>query len=126
VLDFGKVAATFVDSQTGQAVRIHPHPQARHVTNTFASQEPSRWHAYLAAYQVMPVEALLVAQPVRLVVSLEAIVSRPSAITICERCGEEILNEREIRLETQVLCRACAGGAYGGVYYETIDLPTRT
>ena len=31
---------------------------------------------------------------------------------ICDRCGEEILNEREVVVEGLTLCRYCACGGY--------------
>jgi formylmethanofuran dehydrogenase subunit E len=112
VLDFGKMAATFVDTHTKQAVRIIPHPDARKVVSRYAPRAKDHWHAYLEAYQVMPQDELLVTQPVQLIVSMKAITSREDAHALCDRCGEEIFNEREVHLENQVLCRSCAGGSY--------------
>lgn len=112
MVDYGKVAATFVDTHTGRAIRIHPHPQSRSRAARYAPGAPGRWHAQLAAYQVMPDDELLVVQPVVLSVSLEAILSHPEARAVCERCGEEIINEREVMAGGSTLCRACAGEAY--------------
>jgi len=47
VYDFGKVAATFVDTQTGRAARIVPSAQSRQLAKTYAPKAESRWHAYL-------------------------------------------------------------------------------
>ncbi|MCA9913987.1 MAG: TraR/DksA C4-type zinc finger protein, partial [Anaerolineae bacterium] len=41
-----------------------------------------------------------------------AIISRPGVRVNCDLCGEEILNEREVHLGGQTLCRACADGGY--------------
>lgn len=112
VVDFGKMAATFVNRESGEALRIIPHPTARKLCSKYATDATDRWHAYLFGYQEMPEEELLQAQPVQLSVSLAAIVSRSDARTICVRCGEEIFNQREIVVEGTVLCRACAGQAY--------------
>lgn len=112
LIDEGKVAATFVDTQTGNAVRIAPHPNTRTLARQYAPDARSRWHAYLIAYQLMPVTDLLVAQPVTLTVDLKAIISRNGIRTTCERCGEEIINAREIIHDGQVVCRTCAGDRY--------------
>ena len=40
VLDFGKVAATFVDTQTGRAVRITPSASTRHRAKVYARKRP--------------------------------------------------------------------------------------
>ncbi|WP_322511376.1 FmdE family protein [Chloroflexus sp.] len=112
LVDEGKVAATFVDSQTGQAVRITPRPDSREQARRFAPDARSRWHAYLIAYQLMPVTDLLAAQPVTLTVDLKAIISRNGIRTVCDCCGEEIINAREVVRNGQTLCRTCAGDGY--------------
>jgi formylmethanofuran dehydrogenase subunit E len=112
VIDFGKVAATFVDTATGRAVRIVPRHEARAAAQRYAPAARSRWHAQLAAYQIIPDVELLAARTVRLTVSLEQLLSKPGRRVNCEACDEEILNEREIVHEEMILCRACAGEGY--------------
>lgn len=112
VQDYGKIAATLVDTLTGRAVRLTPSPQARQIAQHTTPDAPTRWHAYLEAYQVLPDEQLLTVQPVRLVKSIHAIMSRPEARELCAQCGEEIFNEREEFVQGQILCRHCAGDVY--------------
>jgi formylmethanofuran dehydrogenase subunit E len=112
VIDFGKLAATFVDTHTGQAVRVVPRPGVREAAWRLAPMASNRWTAQLEGYQLMPEPELLLAQPVTLGVDLEKLISRPGLRVTCEACGEEILNEREVIHEEMVLCRACAGEAY--------------
>jgi formylmethanofuran dehydrogenase subunit E len=110
--DYGKVAATFVDTDSGRAVRVVPRPKARCQAAAFAPGAANTWEAQLLGYQRMPAAQLLAAQGVRLRTPIEQIVSRPGRKTICEACGEEILNEREIVSAGRTLCRACAGQCY--------------
>ncbi|MBI5879720.1 MAG: TraR/DksA C4-type zinc finger protein [Chloroflexi bacterium] len=119
--DYGKVAATFVDTQTGAAVRIHPHPRSRVIAQRYAPDAPDRWHAQLKAYQVMPDAELLVAQSVMLDMGLDELISRHGLRVVCVRCGEDIINEREVRSDDGVLCRACAGKAYYRVQHKAPD-----
>ena len=112
VEDYGKVAATFVDTQTGRAVRIVPRRDARYIAQLFAPDAGDKWEAYLLGYQRMPAEELLAVQPVELRRPVEQIISRPGKQVICDRCGEEIINEREIITAGSVLCRACSGPSY--------------
>jgi formylmethanofuran dehydrogenase subunit E len=112
VVDFGKMAATLVNTKTGEAVRVAPQPDARRLARTFAPEARSRWHAYLDAYQVIPDGMLMSLQQVSLTQSIAEILSKPSARVNCESCGEEILNEREIKEDGKILCRSCAGAAY--------------
>jgi formylmethanofuran dehydrogenase subunit E len=112
LIDFGKVAATFVDTRTNRALRIRPRADVREQAQRYAPEAQSRWHAYLAAYQVMPVAELLAYQPVTLTIDLQALISRAGARTTCTRCGEEIINEREVLRDGAPICRGCAGENY--------------
>lgn len=115
VYDFGKMAATLVDTQNGRSLRVIPHPDSRDLATKYAPHAASRWHAYLEAYQVIPDEELLIVREVQLTQTIEAIISRPGARAICQACGEEIINEREVHCHGRILCRACAGEAYYGM-----------
>jgi formylmethanofuran dehydrogenase subunit E len=112
LMDYGKVAATFIDTRTERAVRISPRLDVRDTAVCYAPNSKSRWHTYLEAYQVMPNEALLLAQSVTLNIALKEIISRPGVRATCEQCGEEIINEREVMQNGRVLCRGCAEPAY--------------
>lgn len=110
--DYGKVAATFVDVETGEAFRIRPHPLARQRAQVTVPHAPSRWEAQLNGYRQMDDSLLLESQAVELAVPLSRLISRPGARVGCHACGEDIINERELFRDGLVLCRACAGEAY--------------
>ena len=112
VEDYGKIAATFVDVVTGQAIRITPQLDVRERAYRYAGDELRHYFAQLRAYQSMPDAELLTVQSVCLKVPIEKIVSRAGVRVNCERCGEEIINEREVVLDGQVLCHRCAFGGY--------------
>lgn len=112
VEDYGKLAATCVDRETGRALRVAPAPAARERALAYAAGARSRWHAYRAGYLALPDTALLVAQPVALTVELAVIISRAAARAVCAACGEEVMNEREVLRDGRTLCRACADGGY--------------
>jgi formylmethanofuran dehydrogenase subunit E len=107
--DWGKVAATIADTHTGRAFRITPAPDAREAARTHAPDERGKWRAQLKAYKTMPDENLLVWEPVTLTVDLQAIVSKAGLRVPCARCGEDIMNAREIQREGIVFCARCAG-----------------
>ncbi len=112
VMDYGKVAATFVNTESGEAVRIVPRTGIRSEARNYAPEARNRWIAQLNGYQVMPPHELLLAEPVQLTVNLERLISRAGVRVNCKVCGEEIMNEREVVREGMVLCRSCAGDAY--------------
>lgn len=120
VMDYGKSAATFVDTATARALRIIPHPQARTLAPKYAPEASDRWQAQLLGYQVMPPKELLLTQDVMLTVSLRAIISQHGHRVVCDECGEDVINEREIQQDGRTLCLACVTGAY----YQPIEAPT--
>jgi formylmethanofuran dehydrogenase subunit E len=120
VVDYGKSAATFVDTLAERAIRVSRTRESRMRAMEYAPYAPDLWHAQLTAYQIMPANELLRAQPVTLTVSLKAIISVHGKRVVCEECREDIINERLVRVEGKTLCRACALGSY----YESADKPT--
>ncbi len=114
VEDYGKVAATFVDTHSGQAIRSAPSPTTRERAAAFAPDALDRWEAMLLGYQRMTPADLFVWQPVILTTPVAAIISRAGQRASCDHCGEEILNEREVVIGSATLCRHCA---YGGYYH---------
>ena len=112
VEDYGKTAATFVDTQTGRAMRVAPSLDIRQKAYAYAPAEPRHYFAQMQAYQIMPDNEMMTVQEVTLNTSIEQIISRPGIRVDCDVCGEEIINEREIKQNGLTLCRACAGTSY--------------
>ncbi len=120
VEDYGKVAATFVDTKTGCVVRVAPTLDVRQKAYSYAPDEPRHYFAQMQAYQIMPDNEMFTITAVRLATSIEAIVSRPGVRVNCEVCGEEIMNEREVKQNGLTLCRACTGNSY---YHTPVCIP---
>ncbi|MFN8433892.1 MAG: FmdE family protein [Anaerolineales bacterium] len=107
VEDYGKVASTFVHVKTGRAVRIAPVLDIREQAALFVPSEPRHYFAQMQAYQTMPDEIMFTITEVKLSTPIQEIISRPSVRVNCDVCGEEIMNEREIHSDGQILCRHC-------------------
>ena len=112
VEDYGKAAATFIDTQAGKAVRVAPILDIRERACAFTPEESRHYFAQMQAYQTMPDEEMTTVQEVSLNISIEQIVSRPGMRVNCDICGEEIMNEREILRDGLILCQSCAGDGY--------------
>jgi formylmethanofuran dehydrogenase subunit E len=112
VEDYGKIAATFVDVKTGTAMRVIPRLDVRERAYAYMPNERRHYFAQLEAYQIMPNEELLEVQTVELIKPIAEIVSRPGVRVNCSVCGEEIINEREVRRDGLKLCHNCVGKAY--------------
>lgn len=123
VEDYGKVAATFIEVDKGQAVRVVPQLDVRQKASEYAPDKERRYFAQLKGYQIMPEPELLSIKPVRLVPPVEEIISRAGVRVNCDLCGEEIINEREISRDDLILCRACAGPVYYQPAPESVPVP---
>ena len=123
VEDYGKVAATFVDTVTGQAVRIAPALDVREKACAYAPDEPRHYFAQMRAYQIMPDDEMFTFTTVALGIPVEEIISRPGVRVNCDMCGEEIMNEREVHRDELTLCRACAGNRYYQPVLSSVHIP---
>ena len=112
VIDYDKVAATFVDTQREMTIRIAPSSAARHLALAHALEACNPWAAMLLGYQRTAPAELFVWQMVVLATPVAVLISRPGYRARCDRCGEEILNEREVRVAGGTPCRPCATGGY--------------
>ena len=74
----------------------------------------------LDAYQHLPIQDLFCWRTVHLAVDLKALISSHGVRVNCAICGEEILNEREMTIDGQPVCRACSGDAYYSSQTETV------
>lgn len=112
VEDYGKVAATFVDTLTSTAVRLAPALDIRDKAYAYAPGEARHYFAQMQAYRVMPAAEMFSFSPVELTKPLDSILSRPGMRVNCDLCGEEIMNEREFVSDGMTLCLPCAQGGY--------------
>jgi formylmethanofuran dehydrogenase subunit E len=112
IQDFGKIAAVFANVQTGQAIRLSPRPDIRQRSLVFTPEIKTKYYAQLKGYQVMPDGELFNFQEVVLEPSLKSILSRPGLRVKCVQCGEEIINERQVLVNGEILCGVCAGRGY--------------
>jgi formylmethanofuran dehydrogenase subunit E len=93
-------------------VRIIPSAQSRQLAPLAAPDAKNHWEAYLLGYQRMTDEELLTIQPVHLELSVEQLMSHAGIRINCSHCGEEIINEREVMIDNEPWCKACAGERY--------------
>ena len=109
--DWGKVAATFCDLQTGRAVRIAAKESSKQAAKEMFPDLP-REECQQKAYAQLPDEVLFSKEWVRVEVQPEDLPGFKGPRVVCAQCGEGINFKREIVREGRTLCRACAGEAY--------------
>lgn len=114
-LDYGKVAATFLNLETGEAVRVVARDDSRDAVRNYAPPELDKSEAQLYAYKVMPDEELFTLTHVRVEVSDMDLPGRPLKRVACDDCGEGVNDGREVLRAGRTLCKSCADGAYYSV-----------
>jgi formylmethanofuran dehydrogenase subunit E len=111
-LDFGKMAATFVDLQTARAVRVVAKESSKQRAKELYPEIEDRNRQQMTAYRQMPDPDLFDMQWVKLTVGPEEMPGFKGPRVVCSECGEGISFKREVEREGRTLCRACAGGRY--------------
>ena len=110
--DWGKVAATFVDVETGRAVRIAARESSKARARQMHPEIESKNQQQMLAYREMPSEELFDVQWVKVALGPEEFPGYKGERVVCAQCGEGINFRREVRQDGRILCRACAGERY--------------
>ena len=110
--DYGKLAATFLNVKTDEAIRVVALDSAREAADQAFPEIENRYQRQFQAYQVLPDEMLFKTERVRITLPAEDQPGRPLTRVTCEVCQEGINDRREVVQNGQTLCRACAGEAY--------------
>jgi len=109
--DWGKVAATFVDLQTGRAVRVAAKESSKQLARDMFPQMDKE-AGQQKAYAALPDDALFDTQWVKVEVLPEDLPGFKGPRVVCAECGEGINFKREVVVGGRTLCRACAGERY--------------
>ena len=109
--DWGKVAATFVDLQTGRAIRVVAREGAKQKAREMFPQLEKE-QCQQKAYRVMPDEEMFDQQWVRVEVKPEDLPGFKGPRAVCAQCSEGINFKREVVRDGRTLCRGCAGESY--------------
>jgi len=111
-VDWGKMAATFVDLQTGRAVRVVAKESSKEAARRLHPEIESKNQQQMLAYREMPDHDLFEFQNVHVEVGPENLPGYKGERTVCATCGEGINFHREIVSGGRTLCRGCAGESY--------------
>ncbi len=111
-VDYGKMAATFVNLETGQAVRVVAREEAREKAKEYFPDIENKYQCQLEAYKIMPDEELFYHQDVQVEIPPQDMPGRPMKRVRCDVCGEFVQDMRDLNIDGKTLCRACAEGAY--------------
>ena len=110
--DFGKVAATFLNTETGRAVRIVALESSRKLADERFGFMTDKKARQLKAYTEARDAELFACQEVSVNYDENDQPGHPRKRVICEACGEGVNDAREVSIEGRQLCRPCASESY--------------
>ncbi|HET6935641.1 MAG TPA: FmdE family protein [Candidatus Angelobacter sp.] len=110
--DWGKVAATFVDVETGKAVRIAAKESSKGLARSLHPEIQDKNQQQMLAYREMSDQEMFQTQWVQVELPPEEFPGYKGERITCAECGEGINFRREVRRDGKILCRACAGDRY--------------
>jgi formylmethanofuran dehydrogenase subunit E len=111
-VDYGIMAATFLNLETGKAFRVVSTEEARDLASVYAPEIPKKYPQQLEAYKRMPDSVLFRVQEVRVDISEYDLPGPTRRKVTCGRCGQVVRDNREVIQNSYVLCKPCAEGAY--------------
>jgi formylmethanofuran dehydrogenase subunit E len=111
-MDYGIMAATFVNLATEKAYRVVSTEAARSLANAYAPEIADKYPQQLEAYKRMPDSVLFRVQQVKVKIN-ECDLPGPTRYKIsCSRCGQVVRDQREVIQDGAVLCKPCAQESY--------------
>ena len=112
LINYGKMAATFINTESGKAYRVH----VRHV-------DPHVRHSKETIRQTLhtPEAELLAWMSVAVSLKPEDLPGKPRRTVNCVRCGEKVFDGREVQGDAGPLCLSCAHGSYYQVVEDDRD-----
>jgi len=111
-VDYGIMAATFVNLETGKAYRVISTEEARDLAEAYAPEVADKNARQLEAYKRMPDSVLFRVQQVAVPIPEE---DRPGPTrfkAICSGCGQVVRDRREVIKDGRSFCKPCAENVY--------------
>lgn len=115
-MDYGKMAATFMNLKTGKAVRVLAKEESKEEAKKYFPDIENKYAAQTEAYKIMSDKELFDCMEVTVNIKPADMPGRPLSRVRCEICGEHVQDKRETTLNGKTACKHCAGE----VYYEVI------
>ena len=111
-MDYGIMAATFVNLETNTAFRVISTEEARDLATVYAPEVPEKYPQQIEAYKRMPDSVLFRVQKVRVHMSEYDLPGPTRRKVACSRCDQVVRDNREVVQNGHILCKPCAQRAY--------------
>jgi len=111
-VDYGIMAATFLNLETNQAYRIISTEESRDLVHKYAPEFNDKTTQEIEAYKRMPESILFRIQKVHVAISEFDLPGPTRKKVTCAGCGQVVRDNREVQINGKPYCRPCAHGAY--------------
>ncbi len=111
-VDYGIMAATFLNLETEKAYRVLSTEEARDLAPHYAPEIVGKYQQQLEAYKRMPDSVLFRVQEVELRLNEFDLPGPTRRKVSCDRCGQVVRDHREVVIDGSPLCQPCAHGGY--------------
>lgn len=110
--DYGIMAGTFVNLETGEAYRVLSTEESRDLAPLYAPEVEGKYSQQLEAYKRMPDSVLFKVFEVEVEISEYDLPGPTRKKATCTRCYQVVRDNREVMVDGEPLCLICAGRAY--------------
>jgi formylmethanofuran dehydrogenase subunit E len=111
-MDYGIMAATFINLTTDKSYRIISTEESRDLSDVYAPEVEGKSQRQLLAYKKMSDSVLFRVQKVHVNISEFDLPGPTKQKITCSQCGQIIRDGREIEKDGQTLCKPCSGNCY--------------
>ena len=111
-MNYGIMAATFLNIETHKAFRIISTEEARDLAVVYAPGIVERSAQQLAAYRRMPDDVLFRVQRVNITLNDWDMPGPTRRKVVCSRCGQWVRDHREVMVDDKPVCRPCTEDVY--------------
>jgi formylmethanofuran dehydrogenase subunit E len=111
--DYGKLAATFLNVETGKAVRIVALESSRRLADLRHPEIEDKYERQMRTYREAAEEELFEVSDVEVEVTKKDLPGQHHSRVVCQKCGEGINDGHEISVPDVItLCQPCVYGTY--------------
>ncbi len=112
IMDYGIMAATFINLETGKTVRVLAREESRALASKYAPEVQGKYQQQREAYKIMPEKELFKIENVKVEIPPEDMPGKPIRRLQCEKCGNYVQDCKEVKMANSILCKPCAYGGY--------------
>ena len=111
-MDYGIMAATFVNLTINRSYRIISTEESRDLSDVYAPELDEKSQRQLFAYKRMPDSVLFRVQKVYVNISKFDLPGPTKQKLTCSQCGQIIRDGREVTKDGKIICKPCTGEGY--------------